>query len=217
MSTQKSIRFWDRIAERYARRPVADEATYQEKLRVTREHLQPDMRVLEFGCGTGSTAIEHAPYVNHILATDISPKMIEIAKAKAALEESSNVDFACTSIEDLEIEDESMDAVLALNILHLVEDRRAVLAKTYRVLKPGGILVSSTACIGDSMKFFKFIAPIGRFLRLIPPVSVFTKADLERDLSDTGFTVDHQWTPGKGMAVFIVSSKGGNDKSSSHT
>ena len=217
MSTQQTIRFWDRIAERYARRPVADEAAYQEKLRVTRQYLRPDMRVLEFGCGTGSTAIAHAPHVKHILATDISPKMIEIAQEKAAAEAISNVEFASTSIEGLDIEDESMDAVLALSILHLIEDRRAVLAKVNRILKPGGILVSSTACIGDSMKFFKFIAPIGRFLRLIPPVSVFTTADLEQDLADAGFTVDHRWIPGKGKAVFMVSIKGGSDDHTSHT
>ena len=46
-----SARFWDRIAARYARKPVADEAAYQKKLAVTREYLRPDMEVLEFGCG----------------------------------------------------------------------------------------------------------------------------------------------------------------------
>ena len=59
-------KFWDRHAERYAKSPVADEASYQKKLQVTREYLRPDMEILEFGCGTGSTAITHAPYVKHI-------------------------------------------------------------------------------------------------------------------------------------------------------
>jgi len=62
----QSVKFWDKIAERYSRQPVADEAAYQKKLQVTREYLKPDMEVLEFGCGTGSTAIAHAPYVKHI-------------------------------------------------------------------------------------------------------------------------------------------------------
>lgn len=51
----RSTRFWDRIAARYARKPVADEAAYQKKLAVTREYLRPDMEVLELGCGTGFT------------------------------------------------------------------------------------------------------------------------------------------------------------------
>jgi ubiquinone/menaquinone biosynthesis C-methylase UbiE len=41
------------------------------------------MEVLEFGCGTESTAIAHAPYVKHIQALDISSKMIDIAQGKA--------------------------------------------------------------------------------------------------------------------------------------
>lgn len=55
--------FWDRIADRCARKPVADEAAYQRKLEVTRGYLRPDMEVFEFGCGTGTTALHHAPFV----------------------------------------------------------------------------------------------------------------------------------------------------------
>ncbi len=47
-------KFWDKHAERYSKSPVADEESYQKKLQVTREYLQPDMEVLEFGCGTGT-------------------------------------------------------------------------------------------------------------------------------------------------------------------
>ena len=79
----RSVKFWDKIAERYSKRPIADEVAYQKKLQVTREYFRPDMEVLELGCGTGSTAILHAPYVKHILAIDISSKMIDIAQAKA--------------------------------------------------------------------------------------------------------------------------------------
>ncbi len=40
-------RFWDKIAEKYSKQPVADEESYQQKLRVTREYFRPDMEVLE--------------------------------------------------------------------------------------------------------------------------------------------------------------------------
>ena len=76
-------KFWDRMAARYARQPVADEAVYQRKLEMTRSCLRPDMELLEIGCGTGSTAIVHAPHVRHILATDISENMLAIAREKA--------------------------------------------------------------------------------------------------------------------------------------
>ena len=52
----KSEQFWDKTAERYAKSPVSDEATYQRKLAETQSYFTPGMRVLEFGCGTGTTA-----------------------------------------------------------------------------------------------------------------------------------------------------------------
>ena len=76
-------KFWDKVAERYSKKSIADRDAYEKKLHVTREHLRPDMEVLEFGCGTGSTAIIHTPHVKHIHAIDISSKMIEISQGKA--------------------------------------------------------------------------------------------------------------------------------------
>ena len=202
-------RFWDRIAERYAKKPVADEAAYQKKLRVTREYLRPDMEVLEFGCGTGSTAIAHAPFVKHIRAIDISSKMIEIAQGKADAREVANVDFERSAIDDLEVPDETFDAVMGHSVLHLLENKEEVIAKVHRMLKPGGVFVSSTACIGDFMKVFKFIAPIGWVLGLLPLVKVFTRKDLEQSLAAAGFELDYQWQPGKAKGVFIVAKKAG--------
>ena len=203
----QSTKFWDKIAERYSKRPVADEATYQNKLQVTREYFQPDMEVLEFGCGTGSTAIAHAPYVKHIHAIDISSKMIEIAQGKVEAEKVTNVTFERSTIEEFSVSDQTLDVVLALSILHLLENKEEVIAKVHRMLKPDGIFVTSTACLGDTMKYVKLIAPIGKFLGLMPLVKVFTTKELEYNFADAGFQIDYQWQPVKGKAVFIVAKK----------
>ncbi len=203
----QSARFWDKIAERYSKRPIADEAAYQKKLQVTREYFRPDMEVLELGCGTGSTAIAHAPYVQHIQAIDISAKMIEIAQGKADAKNIENVTFERSTIDDLSVPEQSLDAVLGLSILHLLDDKEEVIARVHKMLKPGGIFVTSTACIGDTMKFFKIVAPIGKSLGLMPVVKVFTTRELENSLTAAGFAIDHQWQPGKGKAVFIVAKK----------
>ena len=203
----RSTKFWDRIAERYSKRPVADEATYQRKLQVTRDYFRPDMEVLEFGCGTGSTAITHAPHVKHIHAIDVSSKMIEIAQGKADAEKVTNVTFEQSTIEELSVPDQTLDAVLALSILHLLENKEAIIAKVHRMLKPGGIFVTSTACLGDTMQYFKLIAPIGKFFGVMPLVKVFTIKELEDSLTNAGFKIDHQWQPGKGKSVFIVAKK----------
>ena len=200
-------KFWDRIAERYAKKPVADEAAYQKKLQVTREYLRPDMKILEFGCGTGSTAITHAPHVKHNRAIDVSSKMIEIAQGKADAEKVTNVTFEQSTIEELSVPDQTLDAVLALSILHLLENKEAIVAKVHRMLKPGGIFVTSTACLGDTMQYFKLIAPIGKFFGVMPLVKVFTIKELEDSLTNAGFKIDHQWQPGKGKSVFIVAKK----------
>ena len=200
--------FWDKVAERYSKKPVADEAAYQRKLAITRDYFEPEMEVLEIGCGTGSTALVHAPYVKHILATDVSPKMIEIAKGKAAAEKIDNVTFDVASMDDLDIADQSLDAVLALSVLHLLDDRDEAIAKIDKMLKPGGVFVSSTVCLGDTMKFFKLIAPIGKFLGLMPLLRVFKVQELVTSLTDAGFAIDHQWQHGKGRVAFIVAKKG---------
>lgn len=204
-----SSRFWDRIAERYSKRPVADEASYQKKLAVTRTYLRPEMKVLEFGCGTGSTAITHSPFVKHIRAIDISSKMLEIARGKATRGGVGNVTFEQETIEEVSVSDHSLDVVLGLSILHLLDNKEEAIAKVHRMLKPGGVFVTSTACIGDTMKFFKIIAPVGRLLGLMPLVKVFTTDELVASLTAAGFEIDHQWQPGKGKAVFVVAKKPG--------
>lgn len=203
----RETKFWDRMAERYSRSPVSDEVSYQEKLRVTREYFRPEMNVLEFGCGTGSTALTHAPYVKHIQATDISTKMIEIAQRKADAENIENVSFEKVSLDALALQDGSMDAVMGMSILHLLADKEAAIAKVLKMLKPGGVFVSSTVCLGDTMKFFKIIGPIGYRLGLIPLVKVLTEQELVTSITDAGFEIDHHWRPGKGKAVFIVAKK----------
>ena len=48
--------FWDGVADKYAKTPIPDEADYAYTLERVRAHLKPGDRVLEIGCGTGSTA-----------------------------------------------------------------------------------------------------------------------------------------------------------------
>lgn len=203
----QSVKFWDKIAERYSKQPIADEAAYQKKLQVTREYFRPVMEVLEFGCGTGSTAIAHAPYVKHIQAIDISSKMIDIAQGKADAENIKNITFTRSTIADFSAPDGSLDAVLGLSILHLLDNKEDVIARVHKMLKPGGIFVTSTACLGDTMKFFKLIVPIGRFFGLMPLVKVFTTRELIASLTEAGFAIAHQWQPGKNTGVFIVAKK----------
>ncbi|MEO0373788.1 MAG: class I SAM-dependent methyltransferase [Cyanobacteria bacterium P01_A01_bin.17] len=198
----RSVKFWDNIAERYSKQPIADEAAYQKKLQVTQEYLQPNMEVLELGCGTGSTAIIHAPHVKHIQAIDVSSKMLAIARGKADAKDIGNITFKQAAVDEFSAPDQTFDAVLGLSILHLLENKEEVIAKVHRMLKPDGIFVTNTVCLGDTMAWFKWIAPIGKFLGFFPLVKVFTVKDLENSLAS--FEIDYQWQPDTAKVGFIV-------------
>ena len=200
----RATKFWDKIADKYSKQPIADEAAYQKKLQVTQGYFRPDMEVLELGCGTGSTAIIHAPQVKHIRAVDISTNMMDIARRKAEAQQITNVTFEQAAIDDFTVPKHSLDAVLGLSILHLLEDKDAVIARVHQMLKPGGIFVTSTVCLGDHMPYFRFIVPVGRLLGIMPLVKVFTVQELVDSLTHAGFKIDYQWQPGKDKAVFIV-------------
>lgn len=203
-------RFWDRMAAKYASGPISDEAAYQTKLEITRRHFSPEMEVLEFGCGTGMTAVSHAPYVKHIHATDLSGEMLEIARGRAAEAKVENISFERVGFEDIEAAPERYDVVLGLSILHLLEDRDAAIARVHALVKSGGVFISSTACLGEKMWFFGLIAPIGRFFGLFPMLRIFTAKQLVKSLQQAGFEVEHQWRPDKAVAVFIVARKPAN-------
>ncbi|MDJ0580623.1 class I SAM-dependent methyltransferase [Crocosphaera sp.] len=202
-----STKFWDKIADKYSKQPIADEVSYQKKLTVTQEYFNPDMEVLEFGCGTGGTAIIHAPFVKHIRAIDISEKMISIAQSKAETKKINNITFEQLTIEELKAENNTYDAVLGLSILHLLEDKEGAIAKVYSLLKPEGIFVTSTTCMGDFMGWFKLIGPIGKILGFFPLVKVFKIDELIKSLTNAGFRIDYQWQPSKDKAIFIVAKK----------
>ncbi len=202
--TDSQARFWDRIAKKYATRPVPDEAIYQTKLEATRRYLRPGMKVLEFGCGTGTTALKHAPLVGQVDAIDFSERMIEICRSKAEAAGATNVSFRQAGIDTFEAPARSYDVVLGLNVLHLMRDKDAVNAKVFRMLKPGGAYVTSTACLGDNVAFFKYIAPLGRSVGLLPHLDVMTKKELIASLNEAGFVIDHDWAPKKGQAFLVA-------------
>lgn len=198
--------FWDKAAPRYAKRPVRDEKSYQKKLAVTREYFRPDWFVLEFGCGTGSTAVIHAPHVKHILATDISGKMLDIAERKARDAGIENIRFQQGTLNSLKLETGGFDAVLGLNILHLLEDVEAAISRVSELLKPGGLFVSSTVLIADVKFHWRLLIPVMQRLGLAPSVNRFDKQELVSMLTNAGFSIDYEWQPGRD-SVFIVAKK----------
>ncbi|WP_417464364.1 class I SAM-dependent methyltransferase [Kordiimonas sp.] len=203
-----TAKFWNRMAKGYAKSSIADQASYEHKLELTRSYFTPETEVVEIACGTGSTALLHAPHVKHILATDISENMLAIAREKAATQNITNVTFECTPLEDLTVPDGSVDMVMAHSILHLLPKPEAAIAQAHRMLKPGGLFVSSTVCLQDGLGFFKYILPIARAIGYAPPHVGFMKGtELTAMIEQAGFSLEHNWRPAPKKAVFIIARK----------
>ena len=133
--------------------------------------------------------------------------MINIAKGKAEAAQVENITFETRAVDDHHIPESQYDVIMAHNLLHLLKDPEAAIGAACRGLKPGGVFVTSTACIGDMSWYFRIIAPVGHFLRLIPLVKVFTQAQLKQSHIEAGFEIDQEWLPKKNAAVFMVAVK----------
>ncbi len=201
-----SSKFWDRIAERYAAKPVPNSDVYEAKLERTRALLTPESRVVEIGCGTGTTALSLAPYVQSLLATDFSSEMINIAVRKAATAGVTNVEFRSSPVEQFNCEGESIDVVMAHSLLHLLKDRKALMRSVYHWLKPGGYFVTSTACIQGWMLVLKPIWPLFAATNVLPAVAFFNEDTLIREHERAGFVIEQRWQPSK-PNLFLIARK----------
>ncbi|MEL6858947.1 MAG: class I SAM-dependent methyltransferase [Pseudomonadota bacterium] len=202
-------KFWDRIAEKYSKQKISNQKAYEIKLDLTREYFTPESHVLEFGCGTGSTAILHAPYVKQIDAIDVSPEMIRIARDKLAPQTISNVKFEVADMDSFQTRPSSYDAALGLNILHLLDNRMAAVGRVYEALKPGGHFISSTMCLREKL-MFRLMEPIFPVMHSIgqwPRVRRFNASRLQSEIESIGFKTVHIWQPGNGPVLFIVGQK----------
>lgn len=203
-------RFWDRAAPKYATSRIKDPQGYERTLARTRDLLRPTDSVLELGCGTGSTALRLAPSVARILGTDVSAEMIAIARGKAAAQACGNADFAVAAAGDPPGEDGAFDAIFAFNLLHLVADRGAAYAGIARLLKPGGLFISKTACLSEMNPLIRAAVPVMRFFGKAPFVAYFTAPELEAEIAAAGFAIVERARHGSGRKdarIFLVARK----------
>ncbi len=199
--------FWDRIAQRYAARPIGDMPSYDLTMERTRAHLTRSDRVLELGCGTGTTALRLADAVEHLTATDLSAGMIGIARNKALATGATNVTFRHAALRDA-AGGEQFDAVLAFNLLHLLADLPGDLAAIHAMVKPGGLFISKSACLRGRGAHLRLLLGVLRRLGKAPHIR-FLKADDLRDMiRAAGFEIiETRRFPGVAAARFIVARK----------
>lgn len=203
-------RFWDRIARKYAAEPIADTAGYERTLERTREYLKGDETAFEFGCGTGTTALKLAPALGRIVATDFSSELIMIAREKAEAEGCSNASFEVTTPDAAPWPDGTFDAAFGFNVLHLVAAREAALQGIHRLLKPGGLFISKTACLKEMGPIVRLAVPLMQFIGKAPYVAFFSAKELEDEIVGAGFEIIERArhaSRGKDARPFLVARK----------
>ena len=201
--------FWDRLAERYAKQPIANLASYERKLDVTKSRLSPTDVILDIGCGTGSLALELAPHVATVHALDFSGEMIKVGQRKASDQNVTNVAFHQSTLEAAEgFRPGQFDGICAYNILHLVEDRADTLQRIFAYLKPGGFFISSTVCLGESFVPYKPVLAVMRWFGKAPPVRIFSAKELLSEIRDAGFAdISTPDVGAKKIVAFVAATK----------
>ena len=185
-------------------------AGYERTLERTLHYVRAGDRVFEFGCGTGTTALKLAPALGEILATDLAPEMIAIAREKAAAQGCNNVRFEVGVPDASGFADAAFDAVLAFNVLHLIATRSAVLREVHRLLKPGGLFISKTPCLSEMTSLIRLAVPVAQFFGKAPFVAFFRGEELEREVLDAGFDIVERARHGskkKDIRAFLVARK----------
>lgn len=189
------VEFWNKLAPRYAKLPIGDPDGYAYTLGRTKTYLAEGDRVLEIGGGTGSTAIELAPNVAEYKTTDISQGMTEIAREKIALAGHRNLTAETARLEDIETPEVGYDAVLALNLIHLLPNLEDALAGISALTRPGGLFIQKTPMGFDGRVPLKFrlmqgVIPIMQLFGRAPDTVVFPKpAHMEKALDAAGFEI----------------------------
>lgn len=188
----KSQAMWDMLAKNWDTPGVGLGENDLKVVEKTKKYLNASMVILDYGCATGSIALELAGIVKEVQGIDLSSKMIEIARRKAAERTIENIDFRQATIFDEDLTKGSPDLILALNVLHLLENPPQVLNRISQLLKPGGLFISATPCLGQR-KLVSLLINTPVFLLskigVLPPVRFFSVPGLVAAITNEDFEI----------------------------
>jgi len=186
----KPDKFWDRTARRSNKSTKKFEHNYSKTAEIAKKYLNKSDVVLDFACGSGSITCEIADHVEEIHAIDSSLGMIELAKRRGTELGIENLNFTQSTIFNDGFKKESFDAILAFNILHLVEDQEKVIQKINELLKPGGLFISATSCLGEKIFMGSLLSLMSR-IRIVPYIKNLKTAELEDLITNGSFKIVH--------------------------
>jgi 2-polyprenyl-3-methyl-5-hydroxy-6-metoxy-1,4-benzoquinol methylase len=154
------------------------------RVKMLSRHLRPAMSVLELGCGTGYFTREVARSGANVVAIDVSPDLLEVAKANCS---APNVHYEIQNAYALSYPDAVFDSVVGSSVLHHLEIEEA-LREIYRVLKLGGtIYFTEPNMLNPQIAIQKNVPWVKRKLGDSPHETAFFRWPLRRLLDQTGY------------------------------
>jgi len=141
---------WDRIASRYDLAARVFGRSYPAVRRALSRDLAGRQRALELASGTGQFTAAIAEAVDSVVATDVSVEMVERLRAEVLAQGVENVSVRRTSAYEIDADDQSFDAVVCANALHVMERPRDALQEIRRVVSTQGVIVAPTFLHGTS-------------------------------------------------------------------
>ncbi|MCA9395897.1 MAG: class I SAM-dependent methyltransferase [Candidatus Omnitrophica bacterium] len=205
---ENTAKFWNKIAEKYSKKPIDDKDGYDKTIRVTRTLLRSSQRVLEIGCGTGTRALELCADVREYIATDVATEMIRIADEKLLQTKASNLTFKACDVLDASFTPGSFDVVLAYNLFHLIPDPDLYTRRIFDLLKPGGIFISKTPCLREGSRLIPIAAKVMAFFYGLKLPNGLQVKDMTECVTRNGFGIieSHEYQP-KPVRIFIAAQK----------
>ena len=155
---------------------------------VTLADLEPGQTVLDLGSGGGIDCFLAAQRVGptgRVIGVDMTPAMLERARANRERLGAGNVEFRLGEIEYLPVPDESVDVIISNCVINLSPDKSQVLDDAWRVLKPGGrISISDIVIEGEFGP--ELLADLDSWAECV--AGAIDLAEYQRLLQDAGFS-----------------------------
>ena len=200
----KSEKFFDRVSSKSKPEP---NKTASKIIESSKEFLEKDKYVLDFGCGSGAITNKLAQDVKAIEAIDISSGMLGFAKKQAEKNAITNISYRQVSIFDEGFKDETFDVILAYNVLHYIEDLPSHVERINSLLKSNGIFISSTACMKEKRSLVRYLVYFLSKIGIVPKMNSYKKIELETLIENGKFEVIKSERISKLPEYFIVMKK----------
>ncbi|KXK23418.1 MAG: Methyltransferase type 11 [Chloroflexi bacterium OLB15] len=136
---------------------------------------KPDWLALDVATGGGATALTFAPHVKQVIATDLTPKMLEAARSRIA-PEATNILFSDGDAENLPFVENSFDLITCRIAPHHFPEPFRFVQEVARCLKPGGVFILQDLTVPDDEQAARFI---NSFERLRDPSHARMYAEYE--------------------------------------